>query len=283
MKNTTISSYRTVFLSDIHLGTRWCRAKELTSFLASFRCERLYLVGDVIDGWKLRKRPRWPRSHNEVVRWLLKMSKRTDIVYIPGNHDTFMDEFDGYRFGGISVRKEAVHTGADGRSFLVVHGDEFDVVVRCRKWLTRLGDRAYDVALWANAFLNAVRSPLGLGYWSLSGFLKRKVKDAVMYVGHFEDFLVRSARKRGVDGVICGHIHHPVIRNIRGLAYANCGDWIDSCSALVEHFDGAMEIVRWRERRRPGGSSSDGVVFINKDVPCGPALRDVTDVPSAAG
>ncbi len=254
MNGTGITSYRTVFLSDIHLGTRWCRAKELCAFLSAIRCERLYLVGDIIDGWKLGRRPKWRRAHDDVLRWLLRMSKRMEIVYIPGNHDTFMDAFDGKRFGSISVRKEAVHENADGRSFLVVHGDEFDAAVRRRKWLAWFGDRAYRATQWMNALLNAIRSFLGFGYWSLSQFLKQKVKRAVMRTGRFDDVLVRSALRRGVDGVVCGHIHNPVIRNLRGLVYANCGDWIENCSALVEHFDGSIEVVRWgRERIAPCG------------------------------
>ena len=277
MNGTGITSYRTVFLSDIHLGTRWCRAKELCAFLSAIRCERLYLVGDIIDGWKLGRRPKWRRAHDDVLRWLLRMSKRMEIVYIPGNHDTFMDAFDGKRFGSISVRKEAVHENADGRSFLVVHGDEFDAAVRRRKWLAWFGDRAYRATQWMNALLNALRSFLGFGYWSLSQFLKQKVKRAAMRAGRFDEVLVRSALGRGVDGVVCGHIHNPAIRNLRGLVYANCGDWIENCSALVEHFDGSMEVVRWgRERISPCGNAAPASV---SSASAASAARNAPSVP----
>ncbi len=237
--------YRSVFVSDVHLGTRWSRAEELASFLSSIRCEKLFLVGDIIGGWKLRNNPRWPRSHNLVIRKILKMAKKTEIFYITGNHDEFVDEFEGYDFGGIRICKRAVHITADQRRFLVIHGDEFDVVVKYRKWLALLGDTAYTFSLYLNTLLTLVRSRLGLPYWSLSQYLKHRVKDAVAFVGDFEETLLAETKRGHHHGVICGHIHHPAIRNLKDAVYCNAGDWVESCSALVEHWDGSFGIVRW--------------------------------------
>jgi len=237
--------YRSVFISDVHLGTRWSKAEELASFLSSIRCEKLYLVGDIIDGWKLRNNPRWPQSHNRVIRKILKMAKRSEVFYITGNHDEFVDEFEGYDFGGIRICKKTSHITADNRRFMVIHGDEFDVVVKYRKWLAFLGDTAYTFALYLNDILTWIRSRLGLPYWSLSQYLKHRVKDAVAFVGDFEETLLAETRKGNHHGVICGHIHRPTIRNIEDTVYCNSGDWVESCSALVEHADGTLEVVRW--------------------------------------
>jgi UDP-2,3-diacylglucosamine pyrophosphatase LpxH len=237
--------YRSVFISDVHLGTRWSKAEELASFLSSIRCEKLYLVGDIIDGWKLRNNPRWPQSHNRVIRKILKMAKRSEVFYITGNHDEFVDEFEGYDFGGIRICKKTSHITADNRRFMVIHGDEFDVVVKYRKWLAFLGDTAYTFALYLNDILTWIRSRLGLPYWSLSQYLKHRVKDAVAFVGDFEETLLAETRKENHHGVICGHIHRPTIRNIEDTVYCNSGDWVESCSALVEHADGTLEVVRW--------------------------------------
>lgn len=246
-----MSTYRTVFLSDLHLGSRWCKAKFLSRFLADLECENLYLVGDIIDGWKLQKRSSWPQSHNKVIRRLLKMSRKTRVIYVTGNHDQFMDEFDGFNFGNIKVQKNAFHVTADGRKFFVLHGDEFDLVVRYKKWVAVLGDKAYDLSLWLNAGLNTLRSALGLPYWSLSEYLKHKVKDAVNFISDFENSVVREADRRGTDGIICGHIHKPELADFKGRLYANCGDWVESCSALVEHADGSLEILRFSGSPQP--------------------------------
>jgi UDP-2,3-diacylglucosamine pyrophosphatase LpxH len=254
--------YRSVFISDFHLGTRWCRAKSLASFLGSMECDKLYLVGDIIDGWKLKRSPGWPGSHNSVIRKVLKLSKKTPVTYIPGNHDEFMKEFQGYSFGGVKIRENAIHTGTDGKRYLVVHGHEFDVAVMYKPWLAFLGDRAYDFALHLNTGFNAVRSFFGFSYWSLSEFLKRKVKDAVKFIGHYEECVARTARKYGVDGIICGHIHNPSIKRFDGIDYFNCGDWVESCSALVEHLDGAMEIIRWFEKKPLEGEEQ--IVFLGE-------------------
>lgn len=244
---SSLRNFRTLFLSDLHLGTHWCKAKDLARFLSLVSCDTLYLVGDIVDGWKLRKRSRWPQSHNKVIRKLLKMSKDTRICYITGNHDDFLDEFDGYRFGHIEICRRALHETIDGRKFAVIHGDELDMVVKYKRWIARLGDVAYDAALWLNAGLNAVRSSLGLEYWSLSSYLKHKVKDAVNFISDFEDALITEAARSGTSGIICGHIHRPDLRTIGAITYANCGDWVESCSALVEHTDGRLEILWWHE------------------------------------
>lgn len=261
-KGMSLLKYRAVFLSDFHLGTRWCKAKYLTSFLASIECEKLYLVGDIIDGWKLKRRPGWPNSHNSVVRKVLKFSKKTPVTYIPGNHDEFMNEFDGYSFGGVKVCKKAIHIGLDGRKYLVVHGHEYDVVMLYSRWLAWLGDRAYDISLHLNSALNGIRSLFGFGYWSLSDFLKRKVKDAVKFIGRYEECIARSARKNGVEGIICGHIHNPAIKNFSGVNYLNCGDWVENCSALVENLDGTMEIVRWFDKKTK--DDQEKVIFLQE-------------------
>lgn len=244
---TAPQPFRSVFLSDLHLGNHWCQARNLAQFLSLISCETLYLVGDIVDGWKLRQRSRWPQSHNKVVRKLLKISRDTRICYITGNHDDFLDEFDGYHFGNIEICRRALHRNADGRRFSVLHGDEFDTVVKYHRWIARLGDLAYDAALGVNAGLNAVRSWIGMEYWSLSGYLKHRVKDAVNVVSDFENSVVKETVRAETNGVICGHIHHAALRTLRSITYANCGDWVESCSALVEHFDGRLEILHWRD------------------------------------
>ncbi len=238
--------YRTIWISDIHLGTRGCRADFLLDFLRNTESERLYLVGDIIDGWRLRRSWYWPQPHNDVVQKLLRKARKgTEVVFIPGNHDEFARQFGNLLFGGIVIKRQAIHTMADGRRFLVLHGDQFDNVVRYAKWLAFLGDWAYNLALSTNYWFNLVRRKLGLPYWSLSAYLKLKVKNAVEYIGRFERAVAAAAKNRGVDGVICGHIHHAEIREIDGITYCNDGDWVESCTALVEHFDGRLEILDW--------------------------------------
>ena len=240
--------FRTIWISDVHLGTRGCKADFLLDFLRWTESDTLYLVGDIIDGWRLRKAWYWPQAHNDVVQKLLRKSRKgTRVVYIPGNHDEAAREYCDLHFGGVLVNNEAVHELADGRRLLVIHGDEFDVVVRYARWLALLGDWAYTVLLVLNNWLNHVRRRLGYPYWSLSAYLKHKVKNAVEYIGNFETALADEAIQRGVDGVVCGHIHHAEVREINGVLYCNDGDWVESCSALVEHHDGRLEILRWAE------------------------------------
>lgn len=238
--------YRTVWISDVHLGTRGCNAALLVDFLQSVECETLYLVGDIVDGWRLRKGWYWPDAHNEVVRRVLKMAHRgTRVVFVAGNHDEMLREFAGLTFGGVELVLEAVHVTADNRRLLVTHGDSFDSVVLYARWLAVLGDHAYTLLMRANLVLNAVRRRLKLPYWSLSAHLKRRVKNAVQYVCSFEEAVAREAQERGFDGIVCGHIHCAEIRQIGPITYYNDGDWVESCTALVEEPNGAMSIVAW--------------------------------------
>ena len=242
--------YRAVFISDIHLGTRGCKAEFLLDFLKQTSCERLYLVGDVVDGWRLKRAWYWPQAHNDVVQKLLRKARKgTRVIYVPGNHDEAFRDYCGVHFGGVEVRSDDVYETPEGRRFLVTHGDAFDGIVRYHRWLALLGDWAYNAALALNTWVNRLRRRLGFGYWSLSAFLKLKVKNAVQFIADFEQAVADEARRRGVDGVICGHIHHAEIRDIGGIAYMNDGDWVESCTALVEHPDGRFEILRWAEER----------------------------------
>jgi UDP-2,3-diacylglucosamine pyrophosphatase LpxH len=238
--------FRTVFVSDIHLGTPGCQAAALLDFLKHHPSEQLYLVGDIVDGWQLRRRWFWPQAHNDVVQKVLRRARKgCRVVYVPGNHDEFARQFAGHGFGGIEVLEEAVHVMADGRRLWVLHGDAFDGVVQCAKWLAYLGDNLYEFTLRMNRHLNLLRGRLGLPYWSLSAYLKHKVKSALNYVTSFEQAVAHEARRRGHHGVVCGHIHRAEMRTIDGVLYCNDGDWVESRTALVEHLDGQLELVQW--------------------------------------
>jgi UDP-2,3-diacylglucosamine pyrophosphatase LpxH len=240
--------YRAIFISDIHLGTAGCQANALLDFLRANSSDHLYLVGDIVDGWQLRRRWYWPQSHNDVVQKLLRRARKgCKVVFIPGNHDEFARGFLGHEFGGIEVRDDAVHTTADGRRLWVTHGDYFDGVIQCAKWLAFLGDNLYEFTLKLNRYLNTLRARLGLPYWSLSAYLKHKVKSALNYVTDFEVAVAHAARVQGHDGVVCGHIHRAEMRDIQGTLYCNDGDWVESRSALVEHHDGRLELIYWNE------------------------------------
>jgi len=244
--------YRTIWISDVHLGTRGCQAEFLIDFLRHTESETLYLVGDIFDGWRMRRSWYWAQSHNDVIQKILRKARKgTRVVYIPGNHDECLRMYSSAALvlGGITLEDEAVHETADGRKLLVIHGDVFDGVVKHARWLAVLGDWAYEAMMLVNTVFNLIRRRFGFGYWSLSAFLKAKVKNAVEYIGSYERVLVDVAKRRGVDGIVCGHIHTPEIRTIDGLIYCNDGDWVESCSALVEHFDGRLEIVRWMQVR----------------------------------
>lgn len=243
---------RTVFISDVHLGTPGCQARSLLAFLKAHPSERLYLIGDIIDGWQLRRRWYWPQSHNDVVQKVLRRARKgCQVIYVPGNHDEFVRHFVGHRFGGVEVVDEAVHVTADGRRLWVTHGDLYDGVIQYAKWLAYLGDTLYELALRANRHLNSWRARLGLPYWSLSQYLKHRVKSAVSFITRFEAALAAEAQRRGLDGVVCGHIHRPELRQIGGILYCNDGDWVESLSALVEHADGRLEIVHWAQEHMP--------------------------------
>ena len=240
--------YRTLFISDVHLGTRAAQADLLLDFLKETEADTIYLVGDIVDFWRIRRGAIWPQSHNDVLQKLLrKVRKGTRVVFIPGNHDEGLRQYCGQHFGGIEIEHQTVHTTADGKRYLVIHGDEFDVVVRYAKWLAFLGDRGYELALWMNHPLNFIRRRFGLGFWSLSAHLKLRVKTAVNFIGEFEKSLSDEARRHHVDGVICGHIHHAASRDIDGIHYLNTGDWVESCTAIGERADGTFEMIRWHE------------------------------------
>jgi len=240
-------TFRAIFISDIHLGTASCQAARLLDFLRHTDSRELYLVGDIIDGWQLKRRWYWHQTHNDVVQKVLRKARKgTRVTYIAGNHDEAMRHFLGLAFGGIDIRDEAVHVTADGRKLLVTHGDLFDAVVRGAKWLAHVGDVLYMLSLKLNRWFNHARASLGLPYWSLAQFLKHKVKNAVSYIGNFEEALAAEARKRGFDGVVCGHIHKAEIRDIGGILYCNDGDWVESLTALVETHDGELRIIDWK-------------------------------------
>jgi UDP-2,3-diacylglucosamine pyrophosphatase LpxH len=239
--------YRAVWISDVHLGTRGCNDRLLIDFLDHVDSDTLYLVGDIIDGWRMKKRFYWPERHNAIVRRVMKRAKRGTVIYIPGNHDEMFRQFAGMNFGGVQIRRKAIHVTADGRRLLVLHGDEFDAVVMCHRWLAFLGDHAYAWLLRANAVVNAVRRRLNLPYWSLSKHAKHKVKDAVAFISRFEEAVARQAAAQKADGVICGHIHTAEERQFGKVTYYNDGDWVESCTALVEHRDGRMEILHWAD------------------------------------
>ena len=243
---------RAVFISDLHLGTAGCQAVALIEFLKAYPSQSLYLVGDIIDGWQLRRRWYWPQTHNDVVQKLLRRARKgCRVVYVPGNHDEFARGFIGHQFGGIEVLDEAVHTTKLGLKLWVTHGDYFDGVIQCAKWLAYVGDNLYEFTLRLNRYLNHWRAKLGLPYWSLSAFLKHKVKSALNYVTDFERAVAREARERGYHGVVCGHIHRAEMRDIEGVLYCNDGDWVESLTALVEHHDGRLEIVHWVPQLHP--------------------------------
>ena len=238
--------YRAIFLSDIHLGTKGCQTERLIGFLKAHDCETLYLVGDIIDGWRLKSTFYWPQSHNNVLRRLFTLMKRgTRVVFVTGNHDEFLRKYSDLEIGNLRLVDQADHEPADGRRLLVVHGDQFDVITRYHRWLAFLGDVSYNILLRLNRHLNGARARFGYGYWSLSAWIKRRVKQAVNYVSRFEEAVAYQCRRRGFDGVVCGHIHHAEIATYNGVTYMNCGDWVESCTALVEDATGEFKIIHW--------------------------------------
>ena len=238
--------YRALFISDVHLGTRGCQADRLLDFLRCHEADTVYLVGDIVDGWALQSGWYWPQSHNDVVQKLLRKGRKgTRMIYIPGNHDEFLRGYYGTHFGGIEVAANAIHETADGRRLLVVHGDMFDIIVTQARWLAHLGDKAYEFAITVNRIFNGLRRIYGAPYWSLSQWAKLKVKNAVNYIGAFEKALASEAHRHAADGVICGHIHFATMHDDFGVRYINCGDWVESCTAVAEHDDGRFEIITW--------------------------------------
>lgn len=240
--------FRSIWISDVHLGTAGCQAEYLLDFLKHTESEYLYLVGDIIDGWALKRSWYWQQTHNDVIQKLLRKARHgTRITYLPGNHDEAARQFLGLIFGQICIEDELVHTTADGRRFLVLHGDRFDGVVQCAKWLAIVGDRLYELTLALNRVFNRIRHRCGLGYWSLSQFLKHKVKTAVSFVSRFEEAVAAEAQSQGLDGVICGHIHKAEMREVDGVLYCNDGDWVESLTALVEMENGELRIIDWQQ------------------------------------
>ncbi len=239
---------RSIWVSDTHLGSKGCKAEFLVDFLKHHQCETLYLVGDIIDGWRMQKSVYWPQAHSNVIRRILTLSKRgTRVVYVTGNHDEFLRKYSDSTFGNIELVDRAIHKTPTGKEYLVIHGDEFDIVVRYHKWIAILGDVAYNLLLALNRWYNNIRLKLGYGYWSLSAYIKQRVKQAVSFIGGYEQALADECKRSGFDGVICGHIHHAEIREIDGVMYHNCGDWVESCTALIEHASGDIELVDWIE------------------------------------
>ena len=237
---------RSVFISDIHLGFKGCQADSLLHFLHSVETEYLFLVGDIVDFWAIMKNPTWPQKHTNVIRSILGKAKHeTKVIYVPGNHDDSMRDYVGHKFGNVEIHRDYVHTTVDGRKLLVMHGDEFDLIVKNSRWLSNLGSYLYDKLLSLNHIVNGIRRLFNRSYWSLAAYLKHKVKNAVDYIGNFEDALAHFAEERGVDGVVCGHIHHAEIRDINGILYCNDGDWVESCTSLIEYNDGQLEILHW--------------------------------------
>lgn len=250
MTASTLRHYRTIWLSDIHLGTPGCRADYLLEFLRIHSADTLYLVGDILDGWRLRKGWYWPQTHNDVIQKILRAARKgTRVIYVPGNHDEVSRQFIGMSFGGIEVAEDAIHVTATGLRLLVTHGDLFDAAMQHASWLTRLGSSLYEVLLKLNRWMNAVRQRLDLPYWSMSQFVKHQSKDAVKFIKQFEHAMAAEARRRGCEGVVCGHIHKAEMRRIDGVLYCNDGDWVESMTALVETFEGKLDIIHWRTRQ----------------------------------
>ena len=238
--------HRTLFISDTHLGTPGCKAELLADFLRHNEADTLYLVGDIIDGWRIKRSWYWNDAHNQVIQEILRKARKgTRVIYVPGNHDEALRDYIGVTLAGVEVINEDIHRAADGKSYLVLHGDQFDGVVRYAKWLAHVGDWAYNLALTCSGILHNIRRALGLSYWSLSAYLKHKVKNAVEYISNYEEAVAREARERGVDGVVCGHIHHAEVREMDGITYMNDGDWVESCTALAEDMTGNFTILHW--------------------------------------
>ncbi len=244
----TRAYHRTIWLSDMHLGTRGCNANKILDFLNKNNANTIYLVGDIIDGWRLSRKFFWPQNHNDIIECLLqKLRTGTRIIYICGNHDEFLRPFIGNNIGGVELMDEFVHKTADGKSFVIIHGDKFDAVTQYHKWIALLGDMSYDSLIVLNRFLMDFRHWLGLRHWSLSAFIKRRVKQATCFISQYENTIVKECHQNGYDGIICGHIHHATIKTIGDIIYCNTGDWVESCTALVEDFSGTLSIIDWHQ------------------------------------
>ena len=246
----TTSNYRTIWISDLHIGSTQCQADALLDFLKHNDSEKLYLVGDIIDFWALSKKMYWPRDHNTIIQKILRKARHgTQIIYVPGNHDENVRDYDDYVFGDIVVKKSDIHTMLTGKRFLIVHGDEYDTIAQHHRWMAKLGSVGYDWLIEINRFLRLCRRIFGVqSYFSLAAYVKFKVKNVVQFMSDYEETLVKTLKNEGVDGVICGHIHHAEIKEIEGFMYINTGDFVESCTAIVEHHDGRLELVRWQKQ-----------------------------------
>ena len=242
------TTYRTIWISDLHLGSTQCQADVLLDFLKYNESETLYLVGDIIDFWSLSKKMYWPTDHNTVIQKILRKARHgTQVIYVPGNHDENVREYDNYVFGDITVKKTDVHTTAAGKKFLIVHGDEYDTIAQCHKWIAKIGNDGYDFLLWVNRIIRATRKKLGIqSNFSLAAYVKFKVKNAVQFISDYEESIVNTLKDQNLDGVICGHIHHAEIKDMDGFLYINTGDFVESCTAIVEHNDGTIELIKWQ-------------------------------------
>ena len=246
-------SYRTIWLSDIHLGDRHCKADYLLEFLGAIRCETLFLVGDIVDLWSLSNRWHWPAQHSAVLRRLMELADGgTRVVYVPGNHDEPIRDFVGNAFGKIAIERQAVHLSASGKRLLITHGDEFESWIRCSVFTRLLGCASYEALLRLNRAYNRWRSWHGKPYWSLATYVKHRVANARRAIDSFEQAASAHARERDFDGIVCGHIHHPSQREIDGILYCNDGDWVENCTALAETAAGALELLHWPRLRAHG-------------------------------
>jgi UDP-2,3-diacylglucosamine pyrophosphatase LpxH len=246
-----MQKYRSVFISDIHLGTKASQTEALLSFMKTFECDRLYLVGDIIDCWAMSKSIYWDQSHNDVIQKILRKGRKgTEIIYVSGNHDEILRKFGEHIFGNIHLMESTIHLTVDNKPLIVMHGDQFDVVIKNAKWLAHVGSWAYDLTMVLNTLVARVRGWFGLPYWSLSQWAKYKVKEAVNFIGDYEENLTQYAKTHNAAGIVCGHIHHANIRDIDGIKYINCGDWVESCTAIVEHYDGRLELIRWKDESK---------------------------------
>lgn len=246
---TQHTHYRTIWISDLHLGSKGCNAEHLLNFLKHTDSDYLFLVGDIIDCWALSRNIYWPTTHNTIIQKILKKARHgTKVIFIPGNHDENIRQYVGLSFGDIEIHENYTHTLLDGTRIFCVHGDLYDVVTRCHRWLAIVGDVGYEFLLWANRIQNRIRSTLGLGHWSLSAFIKNKVKEAVNFISDYQSTVVKEAVSLGVDGVLCGHIHHAKIEAMGDITYYNTGDWVESCTSIVEKTDGTIELINWLEK-----------------------------------
>lgn len=243
------NSYKTIWISDLHLGSTQCQADVLLDFLRYNDSEKLYLVGDIIDFWSLSKKMYWPRDHNTVIQKILRKARHgTQVLYIPGNHDENIRDYDNYVFGDITVKNFDVHTTVDGKKLLIVHGDEYDTIARYHKWVAKLGSKGYDILIDINRFLRLIRRFFGIqSQFSLAAFIKFKVKNIVQFISDYEESIVARLKKDDLDGVVCGHIHHAEIKEIDSFLYVNTGDFVESCTAIVEHSNGVLELIKWHK------------------------------------